>query len=123
MMQEFWPIFLVDPCLKLIFFCGKGGVGKTTCSLATALYRANKFPSQSILLLSIDPAHSLMDILAGEEYPQNLTIHEFDAQVGFLEFQKEHQEKIKQILLQGTFFDEDDLNQFIDLTFPGLNEL
>lgn len=42
---------------KLLFFGGKGGVGKTTVSAATALARANE--GARVLLVSTDPAHNL----------------------------------------------------------------
>ncbi len=42
---------------KILFFGGKGGVGKTTVSAATALARANE--GARVLLVSTDPAHNL----------------------------------------------------------------
>jgi arsenite/tail-anchored protein-transporting ATPase len=42
---------------KILFFGGKGGVGKTTISAATALARANE--GAKVLLVSTDPAHNL----------------------------------------------------------------
>ena len=42
---------------KILFFCGKGGVGKTTVSAATALARAQA--GGKVLLVSTDPAHNL----------------------------------------------------------------
>jgi arsenite-transporting ATPase len=45
---------------KLVFFGGKGGVGKTTSSSAYAFYCAEK--GEKTLLVSTDPAHSLCDI-------------------------------------------------------------
>ena len=42
---------------KILFFGGKGGVGKPTISAATALARANK--CAKVLLVSTDPAHNL----------------------------------------------------------------
>lgn len=42
---------------KILFFGGKGGVGKTTVSAATALARANE--GGKVLLVSTDPAHNL----------------------------------------------------------------
>lgn len=45
---------------KIIFFGGKGGVGKTTCSASYALYEANR--GLKTLLVSTDPAHSTSDI-------------------------------------------------------------
>src|SRR5665648_323776 len=45
---------------KLVFFGGKGGVGKTTSSSAYAYYCAKN--GEKTLLVSTDPAHSLCDI-------------------------------------------------------------
>ncbi|MDD3751935.1 MAG: TRC40/GET3/ArsA family transport-energizing ATPase, partial [Tissierellia bacterium] len=45
---------------RIIFFGGKGGVGKTTCSASYALYEANR--GLKTLLVSTDPAHSTSDI-------------------------------------------------------------
>jgi arsenite-transporting ATPase len=45
---------------KIIFFGGKGGVGKTTCSSSYALYEAKR--GLKTLLVSTDPAHSTSDI-------------------------------------------------------------
>ena len=42
---------------KILFFGGKGGVGKTTLSAATALAMANE--GKKVLLVSTDPAHNL----------------------------------------------------------------
>jgi arsenite-transporting ATPase len=45
---------------QVIFFGGKGGVGKTTCSAAFALAASRK--GRRVLLVSTDPAHSTSDI-------------------------------------------------------------
>jgi arsenite-transporting ATPase len=44
----------------LLFFGGKGGVGKTTCAAATALEGARR--GRRVLLVSVDPAHSVADV-------------------------------------------------------------
>jgi len=44
---------------QFYFFSGKGGVGKTSCAAATALYFANS--GKKTLVVSVDPAHSLGD--------------------------------------------------------------
>lgn len=45
---------------KLVFFSGKGGVGKTTCSASYAVFSAKN--GYKTLLVSTDPAHSTSDI-------------------------------------------------------------
>ena len=45
---------------RVVFFGGKGGVGKTTCSAAFALGVSRR--SRRVLLVSTDPAHSTEDI-------------------------------------------------------------
>jgi arsenite-transporting ATPase len=45
---------------RILFFGGKGGVGKTTCASAMAL--AASRAGKRVLLVSIDPAHSTSDI-------------------------------------------------------------
>jgi arsenite-transporting ATPase len=72
----------------LLFFGGKGGVGKTTVAAATAVRLARARPGDRILLLSTDPAHSLGDVLetpVGDtprrivRGPRNLLAREVDA--------------------------------------------
>ena len=46
--------------LRFIMFGGKGGVGKTSCAAATAVWAAEHL-NKEILILSTDPAHSLSD--------------------------------------------------------------
>jgi arsenite-transporting ATPase len=73
---------------RLIFFTGKGGVGKTTVAAATAIRLARSTPGRHVLLLSTDPAHSLADVLdapVGDRSvripgaPSNLEVRELDA--------------------------------------------
>src|ERR1041385_3079000 len=45
---------------KILFFGGKGGVGKTTCASAMALAASRS--GRKVLLVSTDPAHSTSDI-------------------------------------------------------------
>lgn len=45
---------------RILFFGGKGGVGKTTCSAALALAASRE--GRRVLLVSTDPAHSTSDI-------------------------------------------------------------
>lgn len=49
------------PPTRLIFFVGQGGVGKSSCAAAAAVTLTEK--EGPVLLISIDPAHSLSDVL------------------------------------------------------------
>jgi arsenite-transporting ATPase len=84
------PAVLLNPLLdqQVVFFGGKGGVGKTTVAAATALRLARVTPSRTVLLLSMDPAHSLSDVFnatvgdraaAVPGAPTNLQVRELDA--------------------------------------------
>jgi arsenite/tail-anchored protein-transporting ATPase len=112
---------------KLLLFGGKGGVGKTTCAAATALYFASS--GKKTLLVSTDPAHSLSDSLnvqIGSEVrtvKKNLDALEIDAALLLEDYKKAYGEIIKQIADEGTFFSKDDIKQFFDLSLPGIDEL
>ncbi|MGH2519721.1 MAG: ArsA-related P-loop ATPase, partial [Chloroflexota bacterium] len=53
---------------RFIFFGGKGGVGKSTWACATATWLAHSAQAATFLL-SLDPAHSLGDLLAAPVGP------------------------------------------------------
>ena len=52
--------FILEDNKHLILFGGKGGVGKTSISAATALWAVNQ--GKKTLITSSDPAHSLSDV-------------------------------------------------------------
>ncbi|QEE17448.1 ArsA family ATPase [Promethearchaeum syntrophicum] len=47
---------------NLLVFGGKGGVGKSSISAATAVFLANQLTDKKILLISFDIAHNLSDL-------------------------------------------------------------
>jgi len=53
---------------RILFFGGKGGVGKTTCAAAMALAASRM--GRRVLLVSTDPAHSTSDILGVDLGPE-----------------------------------------------------
>jgi arsenite-transporting ATPase len=57
------PTYQPDPCAttRFLFFTGKGGVGKTSLSCATALKLADA--GKRVLLVSTDPASNLDEVL------------------------------------------------------------
>ncbi|OHE32870.1 MAG: hypothetical protein A3J94_05545 [Syntrophus sp. RIFOXYC2_FULL_54_9] len=117
------PGFLSDGNMRLLLFGGKGGVGKTTASAATALKLAHRHPERSLLLVSTDPAHSLQDSFSGAEPPSNLKVLELDAQAYLKDFQQKNRKRLREIASRGTFLDEEDINRFTELSLPGMDEL
>lgn len=69
---------------KIVFFGGKGGVGKTSCASSYAVSKANN--GNKVLLISTDPAHSTADIFQQKigskivKIRENLDGLEIDAQ-------------------------------------------
>jgi arsenite-transporting ATPase len=51
---------------KIIVLGGKGGVGKSTISAATAVFLSDLLPDKKILLISFDMAHNLTDLFNSE---------------------------------------------------------
>jgi arsenite-transporting ATPase len=117
------PEFLTAPQLRLILFGGKGGVGKTTVSLASAVWLARRRADKRLLVASTDPAHSLMDCIAGSALPPNLTALEINAAELHGRFMAEHGAKFAAIAASGTFLDRQDIDRFLGLSLPGLDEL
>ena len=119
---------LKDASLKLILFGGKGGVGKTTCASAAALYLAEDFKT---LIFSTDPAHSLADSLGQklDDRPRevkgvkNLSALEVNAEKALSKFKTEHQDEIKKIVETGTNLDAEDIDSVFALPIPGMDEV
>ena len=134
------PEFLKNPHLRLILFGGKGGVGKTTMAATTALFLARSSRDQrKTLIISTDPAHSLSDSLGIEigdrvtnvEYPggrgqgagANFFAHELDAGRLLNEFKDKNHGILQKLAERGTFFDREDIADFLDLSLPGMDEV
>lgn len=123
MMNSIYPRFLQKSPLKLIFFGGKGGVGKSTCASAAALKLAQEQPQHAFLLVSTDPAHSLQSLLAGVALPDNLKVFELDAAASLHGFKSRHDTLLKEIAERGTFLDQEDIQNLMDAALPGMDEL
>jgi arsenite-transporting ATPase len=119
---------------RYIFFGGKGGVGKTTAAAATALHLLKELKANnSILLFSTDPAHSLSDSLEAKignrlvEVKQlrgaRLFAYEMDASLALERFREAHGKVLAEIAERGTLLDEEDINELLSLSLPGLDEV
>lgn len=66
--------------LKIVYSVGKGGVGKTTCAAALALHVSK---TRRTLIVSLDPAHNLGDVLATDlsERPRDVAVNLFGLEV------------------------------------------
>ncbi len=116
--------FLEHPCLRLFFFGGKGGVGKTTCAAAAALHHASRSPQCSFLLVSTDPAHSLADSLGDFQPPSKFNRSlSSTPNIPWIPSRKSTADKFAEIAARGTFLDEEDIHRLLDLSLPGLDEL
>ena len=58
--------------MRIILYLGKGGVGKTTVSAATATAIARS--GKKVLIMSTDVAHSLADALGVELSPKPVEV-------------------------------------------------
>jgi len=114
--------------LKLIIFGGKGGVGKTSCAVATALALSENFKT---LLISADPAHSVSDCLDQQigykvvkiDGASNLWAIEVVADEALLEFKKAHQSELQKLLSTSTNLDHEDIEEMLTLSIPGIDEI
>jgi len=114
--------------LRLVLFGGKGGVGKTTCASACALYFS--LCGRTTALLSSDPAHSLSDCLDMKleglsQVPGHplLLAEEMDSQKALRGFKKRFAEEIQRFFTTSTNLDDEDASELINLPLPGLDEL
>ena len=92
-------VFLQHPERRYIMFGGKGGLGKTTFSAATAYWLACQ--GKKVLLFSVDPQASLTDIFKRDIFGKgpvpimdNLWAQEIDADSHIRAYQQEIRQKI-----------------------------
>lgn len=72
----------------IVMFCGKGGVGKTTCAAATALHYANE--GKKTIIISTDFTPSLRDIyeIEGVEKPAKIADGLYLDEIGYEEIER-----------------------------------
>jgi arsenite/tail-anchored protein-transporting ATPase len=125
------PDFLLRKNPGILLFGGKGGTGKTTTAVASALYLSRNMPDKRILLASTDPAHSVGDSLEVELTGEPLQIQgfpnlfaaEFDSEKLLAKFKQTAAPILTEIARRGTFFEQNEIKGFFDLSLPGMDEL
>jgi len=109
-------IFEAHPERRYIMFGGKGGLGKTTFSAATAFWLASQ--GKRVLVFSVDPQASLTDIFQKDIFGkgpvkimENLWAQEIDADQHI----KQYQNEIRQKILDMYGFDQvpEEIEQYI----------
>jgi arsenite-transporting ATPase len=86
-------------------------------------------PEKKILVISIDPAHSLgdsFDLIIGNKITPiagNIWGYEIDAEELLEKYKAENGAVIKKMAERGTFFDQEDIENFFVMSMPGLDEV
>jgi arsenite/tail-anchored protein-transporting ATPase len=115
---------------RFTFFGGKGGVGKTTCAAAAALGAAER--GRRVLVVSTDPAHSLGDALDRRLSSRSCLVPtrrgtlravELDADGALERWIGARRRRLATIAERGTYLDEEDIERFLHLSLPGVDEL
>ncbi|MFW9874589.1 MAG: ArsA family ATPase, partial [Candidatus Thorarchaeota archaeon] len=109
---------------KIIVLGGKGGVGKSSISAATAVLLSDLLPKKKILLISFDMAHNLSDLFKLEignnlrPLTKNLWAIEPDADDYAKKYTKDLIEKMKTLMRQMPLIGMiPQVEKFIDKTF------
>ena len=121
---------------RLILVGGKGGVGKTTVAGAIAWGIAERHPDCKIRVISIDPAHSLGDVLSsqlGHEPTQitaNLSAQEINAKQVLEQFREDYLWELAEMMSGQA--DDDSMQiaytpqawrQIVAQALPGIDEM
>ena len=120
------------PPTRLIFFVGQGGVGKSSCAAAAAVTLTEK--EGPVLLISVDPAHGLSDVLQSRltdtetqvKGTKGLYARELDVPGWFNALRKRWREKVERVFesfgkQEGV--DREVLRNLLDVAPAGLEDL
>ena len=126
----FVPALRAGASPQYLFVGGKGGTGKTTCAAAAAIALAER--GRQLLVVSTDPAHSLGDVFGRKltARPSRVPVRrgflnacELDADRALGRWLADRRPALATILKRGTFLDRGDIDSFLNLSLPGVDEL
>jgi len=122
------------PPTRFIFFVGSGGVGKSSCAAAAAVTLTEK--EGPVLLLSVDPSHSLSDVVQSRltdtetqvKGTKGLYARELDTAGWFAALKKRVREKSEKVFEPSgknpeVSYDRELLRNLIDVAPAALDEL
>ncbi|AMQ17688.1 ArsA family ATPase [Thermococcus peptonophilus] len=121
-MREF---FLPKKDYRVVFFIGKGGVGKTTSSAAAAVALADR--GYKTLIVSLDPAHNLGDVLMEKlsdkpkKIAENLYASELDMEKLIKSYLKHLEENLKHMYRYLTVINLEKYFEVLSFS-PGIEE-
>ena len=109
---------------RIIVLGGKGGVGKSSISAATAVLLSKLLPNKKILLISFDMAHNLSDLLSQQignmitPITSNLWVIEPDPNIYAEKYTKDLVDKMKALMKQMPLVGMiPKIEEFFDTTF------
>ena len=111
--------------VKIHFFIGKGGVGKSTTSALTALNLAHS--NRETLLVSMDPAHNLKDIFQQQfseksfQVMRGLAVREVDIEYWMKVYLKDTESQLKKVYSYQSAFNIQSYYNILKYS-PGLEE-
>ncbi|MEA2571712.1 MAG: arsenite/tail-anchored protein-transporting ATPase [Acidobacteriota bacterium] len=114
---------------RLLFLAGKGGVGKTTSAASIALQFAKQQPDKRFVVISVDPAHTLRDVFAHENPPDNLSVETIDTRAKWRAFRESLGDEIDRVIDGlapkglSVAYDGEAMKKLVEIAPPGADEL
>ncbi|HVR44912.1 MAG TPA: TRC40/GET3/ArsA family transport-energizing ATPase [Thermoanaerobaculia bacterium] len=114
---------------RLLFFAGKGGVGKTSSACSVALQLAARSPDRRFVLVSVDPAHSVRDVFETASPPPNLAVETIDTRRRWESLRARFGEQIERAIRSLTApnvrisHDAEVLQELVEIAPPGADEI